>query len=266
MDLELSSKTALVTGGSRGIGKAIAKRLVAEGAAVALIARDEASLASAAEDVREAGGATVIALTGDTGSDASVREFVTEAVRQLGGLDIVVNAAATPASPGGAPRLEKIDEDVLWPEINVKVLGYIRVIREAVPHMRARGGGRVINISGLAARATGSTVGSIRNIAVAAMTKTLADELAGDRISVVAVHPALTVTERMPVVLEAAARRLGVSTQEAETRLAEDVLLGRLVSAEEVASVVAFLASPKAVAINGDAIPVGGGVRGPIYY
>ena len=142
----------------------------------------------------------------------------------------------------------------------------MRCIREAVPHLIARGGGRIVNISGLAARSTGSTVGSIRNVAVAAMTKNLADELGRHGISVVVVHPALTRTEKTPGVMRAQAERLGVSVEEVERRISQGNALGRFIDAREVADVVAFLASPRAIAINGDAIAVGGGVSGSIHY
>ncbi|HLW89868.1 MAG TPA: SDR family oxidoreductase, partial [Roseiarcus sp.] len=141
-----------------------------------------------------------------------------------------------------------------------------RTAREVGPAMARQGGGRIVNISGLAARATGSTIGSIRNISVAAMTKTLADELAPQRISVVCVHPGLTRTEKTPAVVERRAKAQGVSVEEAEQAMASGNLAGRLITAEEVADVVAFLASPKSIPINGDVIAAGGGARGAIYY
>src|SRR5438093_829729 len=145
-------------------------------------------------------------------------------------------------------------------------MGYLRCIREAAPHMARRGGGRIVNVSGNAARRTGSTVGSMRNIAVAAMTKNLADELAGQGISLVVVHPGTIRTEKTPEVIKQTARRQGVSEGEVEQRLNQANLLGRIVDATEVAHVVTFLCSPLAVAINGDAIAVTGGVAGPIFY
>jgi NAD(P)-dependent dehydrogenase (short-subunit alcohol dehydrogenase family) len=132
--------------------------------------------------------------------------------------------------------------------------------------MRASGWGRIINISGLAARATGSITGTVRNVAVAAMTKNLADELGRDGINVTVVHPGTTVTERTPEILRIRAEREGLTPAEVERRLTSAVSIGRLVTAEEVAAVVTFLASPKSAAINGDAIAVGGGSAGPIHY
>jgi NAD(P)-dependent dehydrogenase (short-subunit alcohol dehydrogenase family) len=150
--------------------------------------------------------------------------------------------------------------------MNVKVMGYLRCAREAAPHMARGRWGRIINISGLAARQTGSTIGTIRNISVAALTKNLADELAPLGISAICVHPGMTQTEKTAGVLRRQAEALGVPAEEVERRWGKSNLIGRLVTAEEVAEVVAFLASPKSVAINGDAIAVGGGTPGAIYY
>jgi NAD(P)-dependent dehydrogenase (short-subunit alcohol dehydrogenase family) len=266
VDLELAGKTAIVTGGSRGIGKAIARELAREGVRVAIVARDAAALDAAAAEIAAETASQVMAITADTGSDTSVKAMVVSALRELGGIDILVNAAAQPGGQTPPPKLAEIDDSVAWPDFNVKVLGYLRCIREVSPHMAARGGGRIVNISGLAARATGSTIGSIRNVAVAALTKNVADELAADHISAVVVHPATTRTERTPTVIEAVAKRRGLSAEAVEAQMNSTNLLGRLVEAQEVAQVVAFLCSPKAIAINGDAVVVGGGIRGPIYY
>lgn len=266
VDLGLAGKTAIVTGGSRGIGKAIALELAREGVRVAIVARDAAALDAAAAEIGAETGSQVLAMPGDTGSDSSVKTMVARVAEELGGIGILVNAAAQPGGQAPPPKLAEIDDNIAWPDLNVKVLGYLRCIREVAPHMAARGGGRIVSISGLAARSTGSTIGSIRNVAVAALTKNVADELAGQKISAVVVHPATTRTERTPAVIEATAKRRGLTESEVEALLSSSNLLGRLVEAQEVAWVVAFLCSPRAVAINGDAIVVGGGVRGPIYY
>ena len=260
MDLELTGRRALVTGGSRGIGLAVARALAAEGADVALVARGEEALRSAAADVGRASGRTVIAAPADTGDDASVAAMVGNAVAELGGVDILVNAAATPAT--GAP----FTDDDLEGEINVKVRGYLRCARAVAPLMVESGWGRIVNIAGLAARNTGNVVGTIRNVAVAAMTKNLADELGPRGINVTVVHPGMTRTERTPEAMAAMARSRGTTVEELERALERGVSIGRLVTADEVASVVAFLASPKSVALNGDAVAAGGGARGSIYY
>jgi NAD(P)-dependent dehydrogenase (short-subunit alcohol dehydrogenase family) len=132
--------------------------------------------------------------------------------------------------------------------------------------MIAQARGRIINISGLAARAVGTPSGSIRNVAVAALTKTLADELGRSGINVTVVHPGLTVTEQTRAHIAAYAAAHGITEAEAEAGMAAHISIGRAVTAAEVADVVAFLASPRSVAINGDAIAVGGGALGAIHY
>jgi NAD(P)-dependent dehydrogenase (short-subunit alcohol dehydrogenase family) len=260
MDLELTGRRAVVTGGSRGIGLAVGRALAAEGADVALVARTEDVLERAAADVARESGRTVIGVPADTGDDASVATMVGLVVVQLGGVDILVNAAATPAT--GAPFT---DED-LENEINVKVRGYLRCARAVAPLMVESGWGRIVNIAGLAARQTGNLVGTMRNVAVAALTKNLADELGPRGVNVNVVHPGMTRTERTPEAMAAMAQSRGVTVEELEHALEGAVSLGRMVTAEEVAAVVTFLASPKSVAINGDPVVAGGGARGSIHY
>ena len=260
MDLELTGRRAVVTGGSRGIGLAVGRALAAEGADVALVARTEDVLQRAAYDVARASGRTVIAVPADTGDDASVAAMVGLVVAELGGVDILVNAAATPAT--GAP----FTDDDLEAEINVKVRGYLRCARAVAPLMLESGWGRIVNIGGLAARQTGNLVGTVRNVAVAAMTKNLADELGPRGVNVTVVHPGMTRTERTAEAAVAMAQSRGVTVEELERALDAAVSLGRIVTAEEVAAVVTFLASPKSVAINGDPVVAGGGARGSIHY
>ncbi len=267
MDLELKGKRALVTGGSRGIGKAIARALAAEGADVALLARHMAALQAAAAELAAASGRTVVAVSADTTSDDAVRAAVAEAVRRLGGpIDILVNAAAEPAGFAAPPRLGEITAAHFHAEMDTKVMGYLRCAREVAPGMVAQGWGRIVNISGLAARQTGNTVGSVRNVAVAALTKNLADELGPHGINVTVVHPGTTRTERTAPLVAARAAAQGVPPESVEAQMAAANSTGRLVDAAEVAHVVAFLCSPKARAINGDAIAVGGGAPRSIHY
>jgi NAD(P)-dependent dehydrogenase (short-subunit alcohol dehydrogenase family) len=268
VDLELVGKRAVVTGGSQGIGLAVAKALSAEGAHVALVARDVAVLDEARKAVLGAGGlgaGQVIAVSGDTGDDHCVRQLAADVAAAFGGVDILVNAAAK-VNTGATSGLEQFDSGEFNEQLNVKVLGYLRCARAFAPSMKANGWGRIINISGLAARSSGAITGTVRNVAVAALTKNLADELGHHGVNVTVVHPGVTVTEKTPALLALRAQRAGVTVAEVEKRLAASVSIGRLVTAEEVAAVVAFLASPRSVAVNGDAIAVGGGAIGPVYY
>jgi NAD(P)-dependent dehydrogenase (short-subunit alcohol dehydrogenase family) len=260
MDLQLQGKRAIVTGGSRGIGKQVARVLVEEGARVAIVARGLAQLEATAAEL----GHEVFAAQGDMGSDESVSAMVMNAHRRLGGIDILVNAAAQPGGQAQPPELADITEGDFWSDINVKVMGYLRCIREVVPHMER--GGRIVNISGLAARSTGSTIGSMRNVAVAAMTKNLADELSSKGISVIVVDPGLVRTEKTPGMVKARAIASGRTEDQVLAALATRSLLNRLIDASEVANVIAFLCSQKAIGINGDAVAVGGGTPGAIYH
>jgi NAD(P)-dependent dehydrogenase (short-subunit alcohol dehydrogenase family) len=265
MDLSLGGRCAIITGATGGLGLAITKTLAAEGANIALVARNPSSLDAAAASVRNQG-VEALAVTCDSRDDASVQNAVARVEAEFGGADILVNAAARSASTLPASRLASLTDAQLESELDVKVLGYLRFMRAVAPYMISKGWGRIINIAGLNARHTGSLVGSVRNVAVAAMTKNLADELGPHGVNVTVVHPGITITERTEDRLTPQAAEAGVSVQELLTKKASATSLGRLCTAEEVAWVVAFLASPRSVAITGDAIAVGGGSRGVINY
>jgi NAD(P)-dependent dehydrogenase (short-subunit alcohol dehydrogenase family) len=251
MDLELAGKRALVTGGSLGIGKAVAIALAREGAEIAIAARDRGRLEAAAQEIASLTGARVEGFVIDTASEASVIECVAEVVRAFGGIDILVNAAAKAGGQSVPPTYDQITTEAFFEEMNVKVMGYLRCAQQVAPHMINGGWGRIINISGLAARQVGTVIGSVRNVAVSAMTKNLADVLGPYGINVTVVHPGITVTE--------------ATTPEVLARPATNVV-GHMITAEEVANVVAFIASPKSSPMTGDAVAVGGGVPRAIYY
>ncbi|MFF3570189.1 SDR family NAD(P)-dependent oxidoreductase [Nocardia jiangxiensis] len=265
MDLNLNGKRAIVTGGSRGIGLAVARALAAEGVDVVLAARSAEPLAAAARAVAAESGRRILAVPTDTGDDEQVRRLVDRTVAELGGVDILVNSAATPWSPGAATDLAGTDDDIVRREVEVKVLGYLRTARAVAPHLVAQGWGRIVNISGLGARQANSIAQTIRNVSVAALTKNLADELGPHGINVTVVHPGLTRTERLTERLAAASAKSGEPLADLERAEARNSLR-RIIDAEEVADVVTFLASPRSVAITGDAIAAGGGVPGAVYY
>lgn len=266
MDLQLAGKTALVTGGSRGIGKAIALVLAAEGVDVAIAARDPVGLASAAKEVADQTGRRVLHEVVDTGLTASVDAMVDRVKDQFGHIDVLVNSAAR---PGGAPPksgIEYLPDEAFTEQMNIKVLGYLRCARAVTPLMKGRGWGRIINISGLAARNTGNPIGSMRNVAVAALSKNLADELGPFGINVTCVHPGLTWTEGVAEMLLSQAAARGESVAKARERFADLAAVRRIIAPVDVANVVAFLASPLSIAITGDSIATGGGYGSAIYY
>ena len=265
MDLELGGKTAIVTGGSRGIGKAVARELGREGVDVAIASRGMEALEETAKELAAETGRRFVPISVDTSSEESIQAMVKKAVAELGHLDILVNGAAR-VGGGPAPKLAEITEEYFFEDMNTKVLGYLRCAKEVAPYMQQQGWGRIINISGLAARQSGNVVGSMRNVAVAAMTKNLADELGPLGINVTVVHPGLTRTERTAGMVAEAARQQGITEAEAEERMAQGISVRRIIDAREIAHVVAFLASPKSIAINGDAIAVAGGSGRAIHY
>src|SRR5579864_3438550 len=265
MDLELRGKAAIVTGGSRGLGKAVARELAREGVAVAIVARGREALEAAAAEIEEETGSQVVPIVADTRDDQAVRAMVDTAARTLGGIDILVNCAA-PVGSSVAFALPDVTDEALLGQIDVKVLGYLRCMRAVVPHMARKGWGRIINISGLNARKSELIIGSVRNVAVVALTKNAADELGPLGINVTVVHPGRTMTEMYSEQLDRDAAAQGVAREELERQRFKDNSLRRVLDARDVAHVVTFLASPKAVAINGDVVAVGGGTPGVIFY
>jgi NAD(P)-dependent dehydrogenase (short-subunit alcohol dehydrogenase family) len=266
MDLQLSDKRVLVTGGTRGIGRAIARQLAMEGARVTITGRDPARTALAAEDLSADTRAKIAGIAVDTGDDASVEQMSARVFAELGGLDILINNAARRAGTSAPPALADSTSAAFWDDINVKVMGYLRVCRAFAPAMKAQGWGRIINVGGLAARQAYSAIWSIRNASVTALTKNLADELGRFGINVTAVHPGSTRTEATAEIVNRRAEAAGKTAADIEAAMAAGSVIGRMVDASEIAYVVAFLSSPKSVSIAGDSIAVGGGYKGPIYY
>lgn len=266
MDLQLEGKTAIVTGGSRGIGKAIARELAREGVDVAIVARTPETLEAAARELAAETGRRIVPIPADTGDDESVKTMVRQAADTFGHLDILVNGAARVAGTTPEPKLTEVTDEAFWGDMNVKVMGYLRCAREVAPYMRQQGWGRIINIGGGAARQAGSVLASTRNVAVVALTKNLADELAPYGVTANTIHPGRTRTERTPTMIAAMAERQGTTPEEVERRMAQSNLAGRLIDAREIACVVTFLASPRAALINGEVIGVGGGMPGAIFY
>jgi len=266
VDLQLTGKRAVVTGGASGIGRATATLLAAEGADVVIASRSADRLRQAAEEIGASSGRPVHPVPVDTSDETSVRAMAARAAELVGPIEILVNCAAVPAGQRPAGGFETITSEMFWADVNVKVLGYLRCAQALAPGMIAAGWGRIINVSGLAARSTGSVVGSIRNVSVAALTKNLADELGRHGVNVTVVHPGLTRTEATPGVVAATASREGIEPAAVERRLAAGNVVGRMITADEVAAVIVFLASPRSSAINGDAVACGGGAPRAIHY
>jgi 3-oxoacyl-[acyl-carrier protein] reductase len=256
MELGLSDKKAIVTGGTKGLGRTIAQLLLREGAAVAMCARQENELAAAAEELRS-GGAIVYSQVCDVTDPGQVPDFVARSAEALGGIDILVNNAGG-AHPGDFETLS--DED--WQaDLDVKLFSMIRCSRAVVPHMRARGGGRIININAVYGRYPDPTffATSVNRAACLSFTKTLAIQLAPESILVNSVNVGFVITPQWKSIHRRRAPH--ISEEEFFRQMAEkEVPLGRFGRPDEVASIVVFLASERASYITGASVDVAGGM------
>ena len=272
MELGLQGKRAIVAGGSRGIGKAIAQELAREGVDLAIVSRSLESLETTARELEDETGRRVIPLAADVTDREQVDSMVARAAEQLGGLHILVNSASLPGgSPTATGRIDTIvDEDFLH-DFDVKYMGALRCTRAAIPYLKEQGWGRIINISGTNARTAGNLSGGARNTSLVHFTRTLALQLGRDGITVNCIHPGMTRTERTPGLLAARATELGISPEEVEQRdfaagAPRASAIGRMVDASEIAYLTVFLASDKAWAVTGELIVANGGTGPAVYY
>ena len=266
MDLELQGKAALITGGSRGIGKAAARQLAREGVSVAICSRNEEQAKAAAEELTAETEGRVIGFRADTADYDDIKALVAKTVETFGRLDILVNNAAR---VGGGPVPDSLlggTDDLMMEDFQVKMLGYVRVARECAPHMERGGWGRIINISGMAARASAGVSTGMRNSAVVNLSKVLADELGPKGVTVNCLMPGAVLTEMFAERTEANASRRGTSAAEMEQAMAASNAIRRIVTAEEIADVITFLCSPKALSITGEALSVSGGGSRAVFY
>jgi 3-oxoacyl-[acyl-carrier protein] reductase len=250
LDLGLSGKVAIITGGSEGLGRATAERLAAEGARVAICARRPDVLERAAEAIRKAGG-QVLARPVDVTKAEQIETFVGEVVRQWGGVDILVNNAGTSA----AASFETVDDAAWLHDLELKLFSAIRCCRLCIPHMKKRGGGRIINVTNLGAKVP-SARGLPTSVSRAAginLTKSLANEYAPDRILVNTICLGLVKSAQWE-------RRAKGDIDAFYKETAKRVPIGRVGEADEFADLVAFLVSERAAYITGTAINFDGGM------
>lgn len=252
MDLGLEGKIAIVTGGSDGLGRATAHRLAAEGANVIICGRREDYLAQVAEELNKQTTGEVVAVRADVSVAEDCENLVREAVKRFGALDILVNNAGASA----AASFEDVSDEAWQTDFNLKVMGAVRVTRAALPHIKAQGGGSIINatISGGKAPLAKSLPTTLSRSAGLNLTKSLANEYAADNIRVNSICIGLIKSAQWD-------RRAG---EEPVENLYDDlggrIPLGRVGEAEDYGDLVAFLCSKRGTYITGTAINLDGGM------
>lgn len=263
MDLRLKGKVAVVTGGSLGIGRAVAQAFAAEGVRVAIVARSRGPLEQAAREIAEKSGAEVMAAPADVSNTEQVQAMMDQVADRFGRIDILVNGAA---HPGGLVRseIEQASPEGLLEDINIKVVGYMRCAKAASAHMRRGGFGRIINIGGLTGRGSKQLSG-MRNVAICHLTKTLSDQLGPAGITVNVIHPGVVETPHIHELYAKEAKLQGLTPQEVEANYAKATPIRRVLQPNEIADTVLFLASERAGAITGESIAVDGGITRGIY-
>ncbi len=258
MDLGLKGKVALVTGGSEGIGKAAAKRLAAEGARVVICARRPDVLEKAAAELREATGGEVTPIPADVSRPEDIKSLFDKVIATYGRIDILVNNAGTSA----AGYFEDVTDEAWYADLELKLFAAIRCARQAIPHMKRQGGGRIINVTNLGAKAPGprSVPTSVSRAAGLALTKALSKDYARDNILVNTVCIGLIKSGQHERRYERArSQDPNLTLDEWYANMGKNVPLGRVGEAEEAGDVIAFLASERASYVTGVAINIDGG-------
>jgi NAD(P)-dependent dehydrogenase (short-subunit alcohol dehydrogenase family) len=255
LDLGLTGKVAIVTGGSVGLGRAAAMRLAREGARVSICARRKEVLERTAAEIRQGGG-DVLAIPADVTRPEDIENVVKATTDRFGGIDILLNNAGTSA----AAAFEKVDDDTWHEDFELKVMGAIRFCRLAIPQMKKRGGGRIVNVTTVGGKAPAprSLPTSVSRAAGINLTKSLAHEYAADKILVNTICIGLVRSAQID-------RRAKDGDLEGHYReLAKRIPLGRVAHASEFGDLVAFLVSDRAAYITGTAINFDGGMAATV--
>jgi len=257
MDLGLKGKVVLVSGGSMGLGKAVALEMGREGARVAIGSLDDAYLAAAAKEVREKTGAEVIAVPADVSDPAQAKGFVRKALEHFGTVDILVNNA------GGPPSVGFLDiDDNLWEYgFRLNLLSTIVMTREAVPVMKEKKWGRIINMTSISVKQPidGLMLSNTIRSGVIGFAKTLSNELAPFNVTVNSVCPGYTLTDRVRNLAKTIAERENTTPEAVIGQWEATIPMKRLGTPEDFAALVTFLASEQAGYITGAAIQIDGG-------
>ena len=251
----LEGRVGLVTGASGGFGAAIARALVGAGAGVVLVGRDASRLRPLVEEL----GDLATSIEGDVARGDEAGRIVAEAVAARGRLDVLVNNAGG-ATVGG---LMGLSDDAWRADVDLKLFGYLRMMRAAAPVMRRQGGGRIVNVVGLAGHEPYHLLAapSVVNAGLLALTKTAADELARDNITVNAVNPNAATTGRGDRMIDDLATAQGATPAQVREYLVGATPLGRLARPDDVAAVVLFYASGLSAFLTGTSLAVDGGAH-----
>jgi 3-oxoacyl-[acyl-carrier protein] reductase len=257
MDLGLKDKAVIVTGGSKGLGAASARRLAAEGARLLLTARDGTRIAAVARAIEAEYGTVCASVPADLTQAGAAEAVVAQAIEAWGQVDVLINCAGAPQ--GGV--FWEIPDRVWEDSLALKFMGTLRMMRAVIPHMREHGSGRIVSIVGNTGRQPSSRMlpGAAANAALLAVTAGLAQEVAADGIAVLALNPGPTRTERWTALMENLARQSGRTVPEVEEDFMKDIPMNRLGEPEEVARLVAFLASEAAANMTGTSLTADGG-------
>ena len=257
MELGLKGKVAIVTGATEGIGKATAVQLAREGAKVAICARRTELVTKTADEIMRAGG-DAFGMPADMSKAPDIERFMKAVIERFGRIDILINNAGTSARG----KFLEVDDKTWTADLELKVFGAIRCARLVVPHMKKQGGGRIINITISSAKQPGaeSMPTSVSRAAGLAITKALSREYAADNILVNTVCIGKIKSGQH----ERRYTKQGISAEDYYRQAAKDIPLGRVGEAEEVASVIAFLASDAASYVTGTSINLDGGMSGTL--
>ncbi len=258
MDLKLNNKVAVVLAASKGLGKAIASSLSAEGARVIIGSRDEVELNKTANEISQLTGNEVVAVPVDMANGDSIKSFIHKAADKFGHIDILLNNA------GGPPfnKFENFDDEAWLKAFELNLLSFARTSRLVLPYMQKTGSGRIINIISGSVKAVlaNSVLSTSMRMGVVGMAKLMADEFGPYNITVNNVAPGMILTDRLKHTIPQ-----GVDPKQALQEKAKNIPLGRIGKPEELAALVTFLASEQAAYISGTTIQVDGGANRSIF-
>jgi 3-oxoacyl-[acyl-carrier protein] reductase len=262
MDFGIQGQAAIVAAASKGLGRACAIALAAEGANVAIFARDLNALKETAKEIEKAGTRALV-IQADVTKPAQIRKVVEQAAHEFGRLDILVCNAGGPP-PG---RFEGMNEEQWQQAFELNLMSVVRLVQAALPHLRKQGGGRIINLVSTTVREPidGLILSNSIRPGVIGLAKSLSQELGPDHITVNNIITGRIMTDRQRSLRQRAAQQLGISLEESIKLAEKDIPLRRMGQPEELAALVAFLASRQGAYISGASIPVDGGLMQGIW-